>query len=126
MLQVNFNKCCMIIHVLYVKICTCCITIHFMLHQFSFLLYFLLSFMLYQHKYMLHQKNKFMLHQDLSEFYFFNHIYSEKLSSLAVACGPTTLQDLKLQVIATRNGVVFANHLSIFLHYVTCGFVAQP
>ena len=26
--HVNFNTCCMIIHILYVKICTCCITIH--------------------------------------------------------------------------------------------------
>ena len=91
-----------------------------MLHHYSFyaapiLIFAVFSSLLslYQHKYMLHQKNKFMLHQDLSEFYFFNHIYSEKLSSLAVACGPTTLQDLKLQVITTRNGVVFTNHLSI-------------
>ena len=51
--------------------------------RFSFLLYCLLSFMLYLHKFMLHQHNKFMLYQD------FITPYSEKLSSPAVAWGPT-------------------------------------
>ena len=39
---------------------------------------------------------------------------SEKLSSLAVACGPTTLQVLKLRDIETHNGVVAGNGLIIF------------
>ena len=52
------------------------------------------------------------------QFHFFNHTYSENemLLSFAVACGPATQQDLKIQGIQTCNGDCLCELPQYFFH----------
>ena len=79
--------------------------------RFLFLLYCLLSFLLYPLKYTLQQI--YVVSRFASDSTFSIATYSEKLSSLAVGCGPTSQQDLKLQGTKTRD-VVFGMTSVIF------------
>ena len=105
---VKFKTCCLIIEVLYVKICTYCVTIH--------LCYIcvVLSFLSFVVSTQIYVASRFV---DCSTFSITP--WCAKFSSLAVACGCTTLQDIKLRGTKTWNGVVFVNRLFISFHTYT-------
>ena len=72
--------------------------------RFQSLLYYFPSFMLRQNKFMLHQHNNFMLHQDLSAVPFFPSPHTvRRYRRLHYSVVLSTLQELKLQGITTRN-----------------------
>ena len=88
---VKFKTCCLIIDVLYVKICTYCITIHlcYICVALSFLIFVVSTQICVVSTQQIYVVSKFV---DRSTFSITP--CSEKLSSLAVACGPTTYRIL--------------------------------
>ena len=78
--------------------------------RFSFLLYCLLSF--------IHWSDINTIDvcciKICQQFHFFYHLYNQKLSSPAVACGQSALHDLHFRGITTRSGIHIIHFFIIF------------